>query len=133
MYQFKVKDINLFQRTMEEVQIWEGKTRQEFIPIGYNFSLLKPEESSLLFMLLNIGIFLLLIRRSGTSTRELLNLGSNKVEIVKNTGVTFKDVAGIDEAKHEIMEFIDFLKNGEKYAALGAKLPKVSPFLLSDG
>ena len=38
--------------------------------------------------------------------------------------MTFKDVAGIDEAKTEIMEFIDFLKNGDKYAKLGAKLPK---------
>ena len=64
---------------------------------------------------------------------RVMGLEPKTVEIVKNTGVTFKDVAGIDEAKQEIMEFIDFLKNGEKYAALGAKLPKVSPFLLSDG
>ena len=39
--------------------------------------------------------------------------------------MTFKDVAGIDEAKEEIMEFIDFLKNREKYSTLGAKIPKV--------
>ena len=58
---------------------------------------------------------------------RVMGLETKTVEIVKNTGVTFKDVAGIDEAKQEIMEFIDFLKNGEKYAALGAKLPKVSP------
>ena len=64
---------------------------------------------------------------------RVMGLESKTVEIVKNTGVTFKDVAGIDEAKQEIMEFIDFLKNGDKYAALGAKLPKVSTFLLSDG
>ena len=133
IYRFKVHDINLFLQTIEEVQACAGKTRQEFIPIGYTFNILTPGESSLLFSLFTIGIFLLMVRRSGASTREILNLGSNKVEIVKNTGVTFKDVAGIDEAKQEIMEFIDFLKNGEKYASLGAKLPKVSMFLLVDG
>ena len=47
--------------------------------------------------------------------------------------MTFKDVAGIDEAKTEIMEFIDFLKNSEKYAKLGAKLPKVGACVASQG
>lgn len=47
-----------------------------------------------------------------------------KVEIVKETGVRFKDVAGINEAKIEIMEFIDFLKNQEKYLNIGARIPK---------
>ena len=70
---------------------------------------------------------------------KAMGLESKNIEIVKQTGVcykyqnmkvyykqvTFKDVAGIDEAKTEIMEFIDFLKNSDKYAALGAKLPKV--------
>ena len=67
---------------------------------------------------------------------KAMGLESKNIEIVKKTGVwsishsfhsqvTFKDVAGIDEAKQEIMEFIDFLKNIEKYTALGAKLPKV--------
>ena len=57
---------------------------------------------------------------------KAMGLESKNIEIVKQTGVTFKDVAGIDEAKTEIMEFIDFLKNSDKYAALGAKLPKVA-------
>ena len=49
---------------------------------------------------------------------------SKKVEVVKETGVRFGDVAGIDEAKTEIMEFIDFLKNQEKYIQIGARIPK---------
>ncbi|HIK16456.1 MAG TPA: ATP-dependent zinc metalloprotease FtsH [Leptolyngbyaceae cyanobacterium M33_DOE_097] len=40
------------------------------------------------------------------------------------TGITFADVAGVDEAKHELQEVVDFLKNGEKYRKLGAKIPK---------
>ena len=49
---------------------------------------------------------------------------SKKVEVVKETGVRFGDVAGIDEAKTEIMEFIDFMKNQEKYIQIGARIPK---------
>ena len=64
---------------------------------------------------------------------RMMGMEAKKIEIVKNTGVTFKDVAGIDEAKTEIMEFIDFLKNSEKYAKLGAKLPKVGACGMSQG
>ena len=72
--------------------------------------------------------FFLPLRRGGKSNAfsRMLGMEEKKIEIVKNTGVTFKDVAGIDEAKTEIMEFIDFLKNSDKYAKLGAKLPKVA-------
>ena len=49
---------------------------------------------------------------------------SKKVEIIKETGVRFEDVAGINEAKIEIMEFIDFMKNQEKYIRIGARIPK---------
>ncbi len=52
--------------------------------------------------------------------------GSSKVKVYmeKQTGVTFKDVAGQDEAKESLMEIIDFLHNPQKYAEIGAKLPK---------
>ena len=49
---------------------------------------------------------------------------SKKVEIVRETGVRFSDVAGINEAKIEIMEFIDFMNNQEKYIQIGARIPK---------
>lgn len=52
------------------------------------------------------------------------NETSKKVEIIKETGVRFEDVAGINEAKTEIMEFIDFMKNQEKYISIGARIPK---------
>lgn len=47
-----------------------------------------------------------------------------KINVIKNTGVHFKDVAGIDEAKTEIMEFIDFMKNKDKYLEIGARIPR---------
>ncbi len=47
-----------------------------------------------------------------------------KVYMEKSTGVTFADVAGQDEAKESLVEIIDFLHNPQKYAAIGAKLPK---------
>ena len=56
--------------------------------------------------------------------KMLGNSTSKKVEVVKETGVRFDDVAGINEAKTEIMEFIDFMKNQEKYLEIGARVPK---------
>ena len=52
------------------------------------------------------------------------NQAKEKVEIIHNTGVHFDDVAGLREAKFEIMEFIDFLKNQSKYIEMGARIPK---------
>lgn len=58
----------------------------------------------------------------GQSTARIINKEDIKV--------TFKDVAGCEEAKIEIMEFVNFLKNPEQYKALGAKIPKVCcPFI----
>ena len=55
-----------------------------------------------------------------------LNIGKSraKVFVEKNTGVTFADVAGGDEAKAELVEIVDFLKNPQDYGRLGARIPK---------
>jgi AFG3 family protein len=58
----------------------------------------------------------------GQSTARIINREDIKV--------AFKDVAGCEEAKIEIMEFVNFLKNPDQYKALGAKIPKVSKILL---
>ena len=56
----------------------------------------------------------------GKSPAKMLQKGQNKV--------TFKDVAGIDEAKEELVEIVDFLKNPAKFTTLGGRIPKGCPF-----
>ncbi len=79
----------------------------------------------LLPLLLVYGIFLLVIRRAGKSG-GVFGIGkSNAKEYVqKDTGITFNDVAGEDEAKESLQEVVDFLHNPTKYTGIGAKLPK---------
>ncbi len=78
-----------------------------------------------------IGLWLFIMRRvSGGSAgpgAQIFNIGKSKATLFdKNTrvNVTFEDVAGLDEAKEEVMEVVDFLKNPKKYTALGGKIPK---------
>ena len=63
-------------------------------------------------------------RMSGDGMMGTFGASKAKVYMEKQTGVTFKDVAGQDEAKESLMEIIDFLHNPQKYADIGAKLPK---------
>ena len=62
----------------------------------------------------------------GSTMGGLGNVGQSKAKVYmeKQTGVTFADVAGQDEAKESLQEIIDFLHNPQKYAAIGAKLPQ---------
>ncbi|WP_235277610.1 ATP-dependent zinc metalloprotease FtsH [Methylacidiphilum kamchatkense] len=62
----------------------------------------------------------------GGAGYSLLNIGKSRARLLvdESTGVTFADVAGCDEAKYELQEVVDFLKNPSRYKALGAKIPK---------
>jgi cell division protease FtsH len=78
-------------------------------------------------LLLFGGLWFFLIRRmSGAGSAAALNLGKNKVRIYdrKEMKTTFSDVAGVDEAKDELKEIVDFLKNPKKYQRLGGRIPK---------
>ena len=89
-------------------------------------------------MVLMVGLFLLVMRimsKNGGGIGGIGNVGKSnaKVYMEKQTGVTFKDVAGQDEAKESLEEIIDFLHNPGKYTAIGAKLPKGALLVGSPG
>lgn len=81
--------------------------------------------SWLLPFLIFLGFWSWLLSR-GQAGGAALMIGKSKARIYSegNTGVRFDDVAGVDEAKAELQEIVDFLKNAEKYTQLGAKIPK---------
>ncbi|MEH2069746.1 MAG: ATP-dependent zinc metalloprotease FtsH3 [Nostoc sp.] len=83
--------------------------------------------SSLFFpVLLLVGLFLLLRRAQSGPGSQAMNFGKSKarVQMEPQTQVTFGDVAGIDQAKLELNEVVDFLKNADRFTAVGAKIPK---------
>jgi len=75
--------------------------------------------------LIFVGIWMFFMKRMGAAS-GLISLGKSKAKVYmeKQTGVTFQDVAGIDEARAELMEIVDFLKTPDRYKRLGGKIPK---------
>lgn len=83
--------------------------------------------SSLFFpILLLVGLFFLLRRAQSGPGSQAMNFGKSKarVQMEPQTQVTFGDVAGIEQAKLELTEVVDFLKNADRFTAIGAKIPK---------
>ena len=80
-------------------------------------------------------LFTFLMRNLGSKMGGSMNIGQSKAKVYmeKETGVTFADVAGQDEAKESLQEIIDFLHQPQKYAAIGAKIPKGALLVGSPG
>ena len=76
-----------------------------------------------MFVLVFAGMSFITKRMSGESMMSSIGANKAKMYVEKQTGVTFKDVAGQDEAKESLQEIIDFLHNPQKYTEIGAKLP----------
>ncbi|MEE2659106.1 MAG: ATP-dependent zinc metalloprotease FtsH [Candidatus Latescibacterota bacterium] len=73
-----------------------------------------------------VGIWMFMARRMGGGSGGLMSIGKSKAKVYmeKGTGITFGDVAGIDEAKEELQEVVEFLETPAKFQALGGKIPR---------
>ena len=81
---------------------------------------------NLMWILPIVAIMLLILRRSANASSQAMNFGKTRArfQMEAKTGVKFNDVAGIEEAKEELQEVVTFLKEPEKFTAVGARIPK---------
>ena len=114
----------------------------ELEAMGVKVNVPITEDNSMIMMVLYYAIMFAVLfffmrnltkRMSGDGMMGTFGKSKAKVYMEKQTGVTFKDVAGQDEAKESLQEIIDFLHNPQKYADIGAKLPKGALLVGSPG
>ena len=120
------KDVVLFEQNQDLIP----KIRAKQVDFSIKTSI---DRSTTVGVLLNLLIFFVLIsgliaivRRSANASGQALNFGRSKAkfQMEAKTGIQFDDVAGIEEAKEELQEVVTFLKEPEKFTAIGAKIPR---------
>ncbi len=129
-YKFEFGDVQLFQKQLEDTIL------EQDLDTELNFRTETNAFGDLLLSIipfvLIIGIWIFIMRRmSGGGGPggggQIFNIGKSKAKLFDQkleTKTTFEDVAGLEGAKEEVQEIVDFLKNPEKYTALGGKIPK---------
>lgn len=132
---FTIGSVESFERALEQAQNEANMPKSQHVPVSYEKSGPGPIATLLQYAptLLTVYIFYALwrastgMRGSAGGASSIFNVGKSKAKLYNSetsVKVRFRDVAGMDEAKEEIMEFVQFLKEPAKYQKLGAKIPK---------
>ncbi len=119
-------------RTVRPPQIEDRNLIEQLETAGVRFRGVHPGflQQFLVMWALPLGIIILLwflmSRSMGAARQVLTGFGRSRARLSEDreTGVRFEDVAGVDEAKHELQEVVDFLKNPDRYVKIGARIPK---------
>ena len=129
-YYMPIGDVGNFERKMEDIQ--KDFPEAEKVVPEYNNndrSILEVLFWNLLPFIIIAAVWIFIMRRmgGGGAGSQIFNIGKSKAQLFDkdlNVKVTFNDVAGLEEAKVEVMEIVDFLKNPKKYTQLGGKIPR---------
>jgi len=132
-YSFKIGTIDRFGKDLDEAE--KNMPEAARPPVLYDQQgdyLHMLLSTFLLPVILGIAMWFLIVRKMGSgggggAGGGIFNIGKSKAQLFEKgtrVNITFNDVAGLDEAKVEVMEIVDFLKNPKKYTALGGKIPK---------
>ncbi len=132
LFEFEVNDLKSFQDRLSET--YKNNPTVEEVPtkVVSDPEWFGPLTNILLPILLIVIVWVLLMRKMGGQGGAggpggIFSIGKSKATLFDKSAkvnITFADVAGLDEAKVEVMEIVDFLKNPKKYTALGGKIPK---------
>ncbi|HTM91857.1 MAG TPA: ATP-dependent metallopeptidase FtsH/Yme1/Tma family protein, partial [Flavisolibacter sp.] len=130
---FKIASVESFKDDMREFYKNNPTTQRPIEDAANDANWFSPIIQTILPILIFIGLWILLMRKMGGGAGGgggpggIFNIGKSRATLFdKGTkvNITFADVAGLDEAKVEVMEIVDFLRNPKKYTSLGGKIPK---------